>query len=163
MMRIFYTVSFLLLSTMLLAQNSFERIDSIPKTKEQIFSKTKLFITDNWKTLSIIENEDRETGLISIRSSIIVNLCYVYSFRVNFHMKENKYKITIDNIQPQRRICNGTVQYSPTICDGCEFPGSFKAAMYEKEWIKVQQEFPTALNNILKAYDDYLRKESSDW
>lgn len=162
-MKVLCTIFILSISLSLFSQKSFERIDSIPKTKEQIFSDTKLFIIENWETLNVIQNEDRETGLISILTTIVINHCYEYSFTINFQMKASKYRLVISNIHPEKRICNGTSQYSPIVCEGCEFPGSFKAAMYEKEWVKVQQEFPIEMNKILTAYDAYLRKESTDW
>lgn len=158
-----FTLVLFLISTTLYAQRTFERIDSIPKTKEEIFSDTKLFISTHWKSLSLIQNEDRETGLISVNSSVVVNECYVYTFTVNFYMKDKKYKVVIGSIQPQKRICNGTTQYSPDICDGCPFPGSFKAAVYEKVWIKIQEDFASEMNGILNSYNEYLRKSPSEW
>jgi len=91
------------------AQTNFvwEKIDSCNKTKEQIYSDTKMFIAENWVSANdVIQNDDKETGSILVKGTItqteIVTMYsheWVFSYTVSFLIKDNKFKIKIYNVR----------------------------------------------------------------
>lgn len=84
----------------------FEKVDSVNKTSSQIYSATKLFIANTWRSAKdVIQNDDKEAGNILVKGSITENVTffgsvyrYVYTYNVTFKMKDGKCKIIIDNI-----------------------------------------------------------------
>jgi hypothetical protein len=59
-----------------LAQSNFEwvKTDSIQKTKEQIYSATKMFIAETWKSSKeVIQNDDKDGGIILIKGKTEIN------------------------------------------------------------------------------------------
>ena len=52
-----------------------EKSDTIPKTKSQLYSNTKMFIAENWKSAkTVIQNEDIEAGIIFLKGKMIIGL-----------------------------------------------------------------------------------------
>lgn len=93
--------------------------DSVPKTKVQLYSDTKIFIAKTWKSAqSVIQNDDKESGVIIIKGSSIQKVnhslnvfTYVYNYTVTFKMKDNKYKIMIDNVYCEKAIPVGQAKF----------------------------------------------------
>ena len=57
-----------------------EKIDSVNKSKAQIYSDTKMFIAEVWKSAnSVIQNDDKESGLILVKGSTI-KTCFKNKF-----------------------------------------------------------------------------------
>lgn len=89
-----------------------EKTDSVAKTKTQIYSDTKLFIAESWKSAQdVIQNDDKESGMILIKGIIKEEIVYglspytyYYGYTVTFLMKDNKFKILLNNV-----TCNTTV------------------------------------------------------
>lgn len=85
---------------------TWEKTDSVAKTKAQIYSDTKMFIAITWKSAkNVIQNDDKEGGIILLKGSTTREVfCfgttwyYVYYYNVTFRMKDNKFKIVIDNL-----------------------------------------------------------------
>lgn len=103
------------------AQTNFkwDIMDSIPKTKSQIYSDTKIFIAKTWKSAqNVIQNDDKESGNIIIKGSSIQKVnhsmnvfTYIYNYTVTFKMKDNKYKIIIDNVYCESAIPVGQAKF----------------------------------------------------
>src|SRR5664280_2357746 len=105
-----------------LAQSNFEfvKTDSIQKTKEQIYSATKMFIAETWKSSKeVIQNDDKDGGVILIKGKteikweqpfnmpkMIIFHDSWYSYNVTFRMKNSKYQIKIDNVTPDDDFTN---------------------------------------------------------
>ena len=95
----------------LYAQGSFEfsKTDSSSLSKADIYTKTKMFISDTWKSSkSVIENDDKEGGVIQIKSFIIKEFkmdafgtghYYKYVYSVKFRIKDNKFNIKIYDLR----------------------------------------------------------------
>jgi hypothetical protein len=85
---------------------TWEKTDSVTKTKAQIYSDTKMFIAITWKSAkNVIQNDDKEGGIILLKGSTTREVFYlgttwyyVYYYNVTFRMKDNKFKIVIDNL-----------------------------------------------------------------
>jgi hypothetical protein len=109
-----------------LAQSNFEWVntDSIQKTKDQIYSTTKMFIAETWKSSKeVIQNDDKDGGIILIKGKTKINWEQPlktgmtnmtifheswYSYNVTFRMKNSKYQIKIDNVIPDDDFQNST-------------------------------------------------------
>lgn len=178
---ILIALSILVINTLSAQQEyKLEKTDSITKTKSQIYSDTKMFIAEYWKSAqNVIQNDDKENGMILLKCVIIKSVSlflvthdYTYQYTIKFLMKNGKYKIIIDNIYPQtvyRYNSKGSSyhdEYKFDICYNCEFPGFWKLGINKENWIDVQNSIKTQLNDIIDSYDKYIKQTSSvntDW
>src|SRR5690554_4581202 len=98
-MKIMLFVSIIFtLSTSLFSQENFEwqKIDSLDKSKEQIYSDTKMFIASTWKNPDeVIKLDDQEAGTVMLRGSSIKTTThsfsewvFIYNYTVTFRMKD---------------------------------------------------------------------------
>lgn len=168
---------FLLFSLESYTQNEliFEKSDSVLKDKNQIYSATKMFIAEYWKSAqNVIQNDDKDGGVILVKglikiycgSGLTSGLNLLYSYAIKFLIKDNKYKIIIYNITPEMNISTKYSYLSPDICNNCEFPGVFKSNVYRKDWERLQLYFPKEMNTIITNFDKYIKSDSktnSDW
>jgi hypothetical protein len=139
-----------------LAQNNFEwvKTDSIQKTKEQIYSATKMFIAETWKSSKeVIQNDDKDGGIILIKGKTEINWEQPekvgmtkmtifhdswYSYNVTFRMKNSKYQIKIDNVTPDDDFQNST-------------GGSFKGLSPEiRDWTFTPEDSVASINSMNK-------------
>lgn len=139
-----------------LAQSKFEWIktDSIQKTKEQIYSATKMFIAETWKSSKeVIQNDDKDGGIILIKGKTEINweqpiktgmtnmIIYHdswYSYNVTFRMKNSKYQIKIDNVTPDDDFTNS-------------MGGSLKGISPRiRDWTFIPEDSVTLINNLNK-------------
>ena len=70
-----------------------EKVDSVAKNKAQIYSDTKMFIAEYWKSAqTVIQNDDKEGGMILVKGTTdysfspmwLVTSKYNYSYSVKF-------------------------------------------------------------------------------
>lgn len=186
-MKVTLHLIFLMLFTLnSLAQSNFEWIktDSIQRTKEQLYSTTKMFIAETWKSSKdVIQNDDKEGGLILIKGKTeviwkegkgMLTTFYEswYSYHVTFRMKNSKYQIKIDNVTPDDSfITVGTSSVtgmSPNVQDYTLTPqdslnllqktgGKYILKLYP-HYRNVMAELKTDLQSIVDAYSNYLKK-----
>lgn len=100
----------LIISTFTFGQTNYEwQIkDSVKQSKNEIYSKTKLFISSNWNSSNdVIQNDDKEAGIILVKgltknfqfTQLGATYVYTYSYNVTFKVKDNKYFIEINNVK----------------------------------------------------------------
>jgi len=142
------------------------KIDTIQKTKSQIYSDTKMFISGEWKSSGkIIQNDDKEAGVIVVKgkSSQIFNfaLCpyeYTYEYIVTFKMRDGMYKITIDHVYCASAY--GGKDRSPIKriepVDGIPYPLE-TGWLAEKRAVKMIQTLKQELQTILDSYVEFLK------
>ena len=71
-MKYVLTLVFISMISCVFSQNQFkwEKIDSIGKTKEQLYTDTKIFIANTWKSSQdVLQNDDKDSGIIILRGS----------------------------------------------------------------------------------------------
>lgn len=160
------------------AQENFvwEKTDSVAKTKEQIYSDTKMFIAEYWKSAkSVIQNDDKEGGLILVKGIVMVSRVYAlypyeytYSYNVTFRMKNSKYKITIDNVYCESANI-GDVRKLKVVHpfegdDAPDMKSGLGGGLPKKKLIEVMTELKNRLQMITDEYSEYLNKShNSDW
>jgi len=79
MKKLLTTIASLLIIASAFGQSTFriERVDSVSKTKSQIYSDTKMFIAETWKSANdVIQNDDKENGMILIKGVTIQSKYY---------------------------------------------------------------------------------------
>lgn len=92
-------------------------VDSVAKAKDQLYSETKSFISEYWKSAKdVIQNDDKDGGIILVKGVSIqeVNFAmnphtYIYSYTVKFMVKDNKFRIVISDVQNTSSTCMGNV------------------------------------------------------
>lgn len=104
-------------------------IDSLELNQDQLYSKTKLFIGETWKSAqNVIQNDDKVAGVILVKGLCIENIFFqmndhrwTFSYNVKFYIKDKKCRIVIDNVY-------------------CE---SARAGQYEWPHLPVADNYPT--------------------
>ncbi|MCW3082952.1 MAG: hypothetical protein JWP12_318 [Bacteroidetes bacterium] len=157
-----------------------ERIDSIGKTKDELYSATKMFIAVEWKSAKdVIQNDDKEAGLIMIKGLYSVSetgfmgalYTYNYSYNVTFRFKDGKYKMNIDNVY----CAKSTDLIGGRVYDGYALqpfePGNepdasgWDIVCPPKKWPIIMNKLKTNLETTVYDYSNYLKsaKSSNDW
>jgi hypothetical protein len=154
-----------------------EKIDSINKSKDAIYSTTKMFIAGNWRSAqSVIQNDDKEGGAILIKGSAThnvsvglgVTLDFTYRYVVKFLMKEKRYKVVVENYNFERGPAAGWERYGAFLepKDPLVYPGYRKAGLGEKQWNTLMNLIKSDMQGIVNNYVQHLQKEeksTNDW
>ncbi len=153
-----------------------EKIDSVPKTKDQIYSDTKMFIAENWKSAqNVIQNDDKEGGVILVKGlneqSVSFTYVFVFEYSVKILFKENKYKLVIENVH-----CAKSYNNKGGSCYNCLEPfegenytdkGSFSSSVLPKKYaINIMALLKKDLQGIVDEYETKLSLPSpakEDW
>lgn len=150
-----------------------EKIDSTKKTKEQLYTDTKLFIADEWKSAKdVIQNDDKEGGNILVKglsnqitfNSLGATYSYTYIYNVTFKFKDSKYKFVIDNVK-----CYSTIGSSfdnklfiePHDLADCPYMGK----KFEEKCDLVMNSLKSELQDILEDYQKVIQSAivTKDW
>ena len=144
-------------------------IDSIPKSKEKLYTDAKVFVVKTWNSANnVIQIDDKENGHIAVKGLLkqpIMSLGMsigdvYYSYIVNFYFKENKTKITIDDVrfrdQTIGQIWDTYLGQLPTT----EYPGLTKAGLSKKYYEKLYNDIHFELQNIVNLYTVEIKKET---
>lgn len=159
-----------LFSLQVSSQNSYrwERIDSVSKTKSQIYSDTKMFIAETWKSSKdVIQNDDKENGIILVKGVIskfgggVLNTGkFWYSYNVKFYIKEQKYRIVIDNfVFDSADTPNRKAQVAE------EYPGGWNCSLSKNQWTDLMISLKVDMQGIVNSYTKFIRGASpnNDW
>jgi hypothetical protein len=164
------------------SQNQFkwEKIDTIGKTKEQLYTDTKIFIANTWKSSQdVLQNDDKDSGIIILRGSssqkinyLLTTFHYIYSYTVTFKMKDNKYKISIDNVFCDKAYLIGKIDNN--ICKIEPFDGEYikckrgfmgNATLPENKALELMEKLKSEINYIFYGYELYINSpvKTDDW
>jgi len=166
MKKLILVFSALLMINIVFAQADFkwEKIDSISKTKSQIYSDTKMFIAKTWTSAKdVIQNDDKDLGVILIKGKSVqafmvsMGMCpmeYIYDYNITFRMKENKYKITVDNVVCVSAHGGTSYQSVRPIEPSGEIPYPYKAGSLSRtRATEMMQSLRAELQSILDSYE----------
>ena len=76
--------------------------------KEDLFSRTKMFISDSWRNPKLsIQNEDINLGVIQVKTEKDITVkvgmglscIYTYEYMTRFRVKDNKFRIEIYDVK----------------------------------------------------------------
>lgn len=90
-------------------------------TKDQLFSKAKLAIAEVYRSAnSVIQNSDQEAGIILLKGSVVLNrkenlgaisITHVFSYTLKVMVRENRYRVMIDNVYNSEIHDNATMSH----------------------------------------------------
>jgi hypothetical protein len=177
MKKLFFTAVSMFIMTISFAQDNFkwDKIDSIAKNKNEIYSLTKMFIGETWKSAQdVIQNDDKEGGMILVKGLSIQSLYYqmndhkwTFSYTVKFLFKDNKYRIVIEDVYCQAARC---AQYEwPHMPVADTYPsekGLKTTGVNEERYLEVMTTLKKELQSIADGYEKYLKTPKSnngDW
>lgn len=153
-----------------------EKVDTSSKTKNQLYSDTKMFIADKWNSAqNVIQNDDKEGGNILIKGltqKIRVNRGlsvddYTFSYTIKFMFKENKYRMVIDDV----RCHSSWVTTNTTTQGGCTivsetYPTEKGFALTglasEKKYLDLMGRLKEDIQGIYDEYIKYISKKSAE-
>ena len=138
----------------------------MPKTKTQIYSDTKMFIAKTWKSsIDVIQNDDKDAGTSMVRgisekhiSAYGVKNVYIYNYNVTFKIKENKYKIIIDNVYCESANHEGGA-YDTGSAPKVEPFDDDKG--HPEIMVTMIKSLKQELQLIVDSYESYIKKPSS--
>lgn len=162
----------ILIATLGFAQTNYkwDKVDSVAKTKAQIYSDTKMFIAEYWKSAqNVIQNDDKEGGMILIKGASIQSKSFqmndhtwTFTYTVKFLMKDNKYRIVIEDVYCQSARC---AQYEwPHMPVAETYPsekGLRTTGVNEEKYLEIMKSLKQDLQGIVDNYEKYIKKASS--
>jgi hypothetical protein len=173
MKKIISITVFLFLSTISFAQTNFNwsKTDSVQKTKAQIYSDTKMFIAETWKSSKdVIQNDDKDGGMILVKgisiqhSSFQLNdHIYTYAYSVKFLFKENRYKIIIENVHCESATCAGNKW---PLVEPTDDTSQNVGGVPSKKLAIMMESLKSELNSIVIGYEKAIKTTSAkngDW
>lgn len=179
-MKKLISILFITFSFLSIGQNVFkiEKTDSINKNKNQIYTDTKMFIAETWKSAKeVIQNDDKDNGVILIKGSLVEKFVfmtgeytYIYRYNVTFRMKDNKYKIILDNVYcdmayfgPNKVTVNKIEPFEGDNAPELRFGES---GLPKKKAIIMMSEVRNTLQSVIDRYSNEISKPSkltTDW
>ena len=85
-----------------------QETQEINMSKDALFSKTKMFISDSWtNTKHSIQNEDKDLGVIqvktekeiAVKAGMGLSCVYIYEYMTKFRVKDNKFRVEIYDVK----------------------------------------------------------------
>lgn len=150
-------------------------IDSLDDSKSQLYSKTKFFISETWKSAKdVIQNDDKESGLILIKGLSVQNLFFqlndhkwTYSHTIKFFMKDNKCRIIIEDVYCQSARCQQYEWPHMPVADNYPSSNGLKiTGVNEKRYLELMTSLKQELQSIVDLYSSAMKKSvvaDPDW
>lgn len=164
--------------TLFAQESATEDVQEVVSSKDELFSKTKMFISDKWNNpkRSVI-NEDKDGGIIQVKTtkefSINVGMglkcVYEYEYLTKFRFKDNKYKVEIYDIKCLSAAQEGLgkkydVPMIPYFI-GKDAPETKKMGrgISEKKAIEMMDELRQEFQTIIKLYNKNITQKEDDF
>lgn len=144
------------------------KVDSVNKTKSEIYSDTKTYIAKTWNSAqNVIQNDDKDAGIILIKGSskqstvyCLSTFEYNYNYTITFMIKDNKVKILCSDV-----ICNSAYGGNVSInllppFDGENYTGTGMNKLSKKKQLEVMGNLRSDLQNIIDKYLLFVKSPS---
>jgi hypothetical protein len=168
-MKNLVTVIIMVISSLLsFGQNTIDKdvIFESTKNKDLLYTNAKMFIAENFKSANdVIQLDDKENGVILVKGVVSENivvavqsLTYYFSFTMKIMIKDNKYRIIIENIE------NTISPYYSTLLIN-NFRGSMKDGIHKSKYEELMLKLSTSIDNIVKTFESSMNKDgvNIDW
>jgi len=179
MKKVILTTISILFMTISYAQTNFkwDKIDSIAKNKNELYSLTKMYIGETWKSAqNVIQNDDKEGGAILVKGLSVQNLYYqmndhkwTFSYTIKFLFKDNKYRVVIEDVYCQSaRVAQYDWPLMPVSDTYPAEKGLKTTGVNEVRYLEIMSSLKNELQSIVDGYGSYLKKQNtgssnSDW
>ena len=154
--------------------------DSVSKAKDKLYSDTKIFIANTWRSsVAVTETglDDKENGIIIIKCASKKSTSwgtYFYHYKVTFRMKDNKFKIDIGNVYCDDVYMDGKFYQTlqPFDYEETDYGAWGKGDNYpetaprigKKQIIKMMSSLKNELESITKEYSSYIKTNvNTEW
>jgi len=166
-------IAFLLAGLHAFGQNNFrwEVFDTIPKTKDQLYADTKLFIAKVYNEPEfVIKHDDKENGIILVRAvkrryhgARMDFLRFDFGYDMIFYIKDNRLRVKIEGVN-SKSIQNSKHEETPPIPISEKFPGWGKCFLMEDKYYEIMFDLKIELGQMIEMYKSYLRNnKDSNW
>ena len=173
MKKVILTAISILFMTFSYAQANFkwDKIDSIAKNKNELYSLTKMYIGETWKSAQkVIQNDNKEGGAILIKGLSVQSLYYqmddhewTFSYTVKFLFKDNKYRIVIEDVYCQSARTTYYEWYCMPVADTYPTEKGLKiTGVNEERYLEIMTSLKKELQSIVDSYENYLKNENSN-
>ena len=179
MKKLLFTIAIGLVGMTAQAQTNFkwDEVDSISKTKTELYSLTKMYIAETWKSAQdVIQNDDKDGGMILVKGVSIQKPFYqmhthnlVFSYSVKFLFKDNKYRIIIENVYCQsHRVEVYDWALMPVADTYPTEKGLRITTTNEEKYLEIMASLRNELQLIVDGYELYLKNNKGvttnhDW
>ncbi len=144
--------------------------DSLADNKNDLYSKTKLFISENWKSAqNVIQNDDKEAGIILIKGTTKISRHWViatswsqnwiFSYTIKFFLKDSKCRIVLDDVRCKDARDNeyNSLKLIPVADKYPQQKGRKKTGLPEDKYLELMIELKTDLQSISDLYSNYIK------
>ncbi len=149
-------------------------IDSLEGTSNQLYTKTKLFIGEYWKSAqNVIQIDEKEEGIVLVKGNRIEEMTFalnkhtwVFRYSIKFLIKDTKCRIIIDDVYCESANCEGTKWPLLPVSNTYPKGGYWKTSIGKDRYIEIMMNLKNELNLIVASYINYLKKPlvyDSDW
>jgi hypothetical protein len=157
-------ILFGLLASTCVAQENFiwDKVIESEKPKSELYSTTKQFIAETWRSAQdVIQNDDKEGGSIIVKGisrqyysfNAVNTVYYIYNYTVKFSLKDNKVRMQIENVKCDRGEHGALKLIQPT---DTTYPKGYKPERCKA----MQQYLKDELNQLLDKYKLYLAQST---
>ena len=173
------TLTFILIGLVSFGQSNFKWdviTDSLENNKSELYSKTKLFIGETWKSAQdVIQNDDKEAGVILIKGVSVQNLYYqmndhrwTFNYTIKFMIKDNKCRILIEDVYcSAARVAQYEWPHMPVSDTYPESKGLKITGVNEERYLTIMTSLKLELQSIADSYTAAVKKplvtNDSDW
>jgi len=173
------TLTFTLIGLISFGQTNFKWdviSDSLEDNQSQLYSKTKLFIGETWKSAqNVIQNDDKEGGVILVKGLSIQSLYYqmndhrwTFNYTIKFLMKDNKCRIVIEDVYcSAARVAQYEWPHMPVAETYPTSKGLKITGVNEERYLTImtslKQELQSIVDSYMTAVNKPLVKDNSDW
>lgn len=165
----FFAALLLLLSIAAKPQEKFvyTKIDSIYKTKTNLYECSKKFIGITWNTENdVILFDDKDSyilikSIIKIESPSLAHPISYLNYNVHIHVKDYRYEILINDISynsidgfGSEYVWRASIK---NVLKSDKYPGFIKCNLTNKQYYEYVSAVNTEFNNLIKRYHTYLQ------
>lgn len=155
----------------------FEKVDSVDKTKAQIYSATKMFIAERWNSAKdVIQNDDKDGGIIilqgivKVKQSFFIDVyAYIYKYTITFRMKDRKFRISINDVYCSDAYFDNSMKpiakINPFWGDNFNDNSLLQYTLPKKKAILMMENLRSDLQNLVNEYSVFVKSsdKNEDW
>jgi hypothetical protein len=131
----------------------FTLIDTISKTKDELFLASLTWIATNFKSSKdVIQIQDKDAGKIILKGIISLSGSYDFiNFMITIDVKDNKYRIIMHNFEHEGGFNTSARTTNPT---GGKLSNDKPDSgwMFKKRWLNIKEETELNTRKLLKNY-----------
>jgi len=160
--------------TLTFAQDNFKwdeviLVDSV--TKDNLYSKTKIFIADTWVSSNdVIQLDDKEGGVIVLKCKNRQNMVFqlndhiwYFNYTVKLYIKDNKVRITIDEVYCSYARCQSYDWPKMPVADAYpEKKGLVLTGLSKEKYNTLMLKLKSELQSVVDSYKTNMVNKSID-